>query len=105
MMILALDLSKFNTMCCFFDTETRKHTFLNAATDRNYLTTVFKKHKIDLVVMEACGPSSTERHSTTVSTKPNAPSVLGSSTMVSRSRWARKLGTQAVSTLTHFVNR
>lgn len=57
MMILALDLGKFNTMCCFFDTETRKHTFLNAATDRNYLTTVFKKHKIDLVVMEACGPS------------------------------------------------
>ena len=57
MMILALDLGKFNTMCCFFDTETRKHTFLNAATDRNYLTTVFKKHKIDLVVMETCGPS------------------------------------------------
>ena len=57
MMILALDLGKFNTMCCFFDTKTRKHTFLNATTDRNYLTTVFKKHKIDLVVMEACGPS------------------------------------------------
>ena len=35
----------------------RKHEFLNAATDRNYLTTVFQKHKIDLVVMEACGPS------------------------------------------------
>jgi transposase len=44
-------------MCCFFDTKTRKHTFLNATTDRNYLSTVFKKHKIDLVVMEACGPS------------------------------------------------
>ena len=57
MLILALDLGKFNTMCCFFDTKTRKHTFLNATTDRNYLTTVFKKHKIDLVVMEACGPS------------------------------------------------
>ena len=57
MKILALDLGKFNTMCCFFDTKTRKHSFLNAATDRDYLTTVFKKHKIDLVVMEACGPS------------------------------------------------
>ena len=57
MKFLALDLDKFKTMCCFFDTETRKHEFLNAATDRNYLTTVFKKHIIDLVVMEACGPS------------------------------------------------
>ena len=57
MKILALDLGKFNTMCCFFDTKTRKHEFLNATTDRNYLTTVFKKHPIDLVVMEACGPS------------------------------------------------
>ena len=57
MKILALDLGKFNTMCCFFDSKTRKHSFLNATTDRNYLSTVFKKHKIDLVVMEACGPS------------------------------------------------
>jgi hypothetical protein len=55
--ILALDLGKFNTMCCFFDSKTRKHTFLNAATERNYLETVFKKHKIDLTAMEACGPS------------------------------------------------
>jgi transposase len=44
-------------MCCFFDSKTGKHEFLNATTDRNYLETVFKKHKIDLVVMEACGPS------------------------------------------------
>ena len=57
MKILALDLGKFNTMCCFFDTRTRKHTFLNATTDRHYLSTVFKKHRVDLVVMEACGPS------------------------------------------------
>ena len=57
MKILALDLGKFNTMCCFFDTKTRRHSFLSATTDRNYLSTVFKKHKIDLVVMEACGPS------------------------------------------------
>ena len=59
MRILALDLGKFNTMCCFFDSKTRKHSFLNATTDRNYLSTIFKQHKgkIDLVVMEACGPS------------------------------------------------
>lgn len=57
MKILALDLGKFKTMCCFFDTQTRKHEFLAAATERSYLTTVFKKNKVDLVVMEACGPS------------------------------------------------
>jgi len=57
MKILALDLGKFNTMCCFFDTRSREHSCLNAATDRGYLTTVFKSHKVDLVVMEACGPS------------------------------------------------
>jgi hypothetical protein len=57
MKILALDLGKFNSMCCFFDTKTRKHSFLLAATERNYLQTVFQQHQIDLVVMEACGPS------------------------------------------------
>ena len=55
--ILALDLGKFNTMCCFFDTKTRKYSFLNAPTERNYLNTLFKNHKVDCVVMEACGPS------------------------------------------------
>jgi transposase len=44
-------------MCCFFNTKTRKHLFLNAPTERNYLNTLFKNLKIDLVVMEACGPS------------------------------------------------
>ncbi|MFM8213882.1 MAG: IS110 family transposase [Pirellula sp.] len=44
-------------MCCFFDTKTRKHSFLNAPTERNYLNTLFKNHKVDCVVMEACGPS------------------------------------------------
>ena len=57
MKILALDLGKFNTMCCFFDTKTRKYSFLNAPTERNYLNTLFKNHKVDCVVMEACGPS------------------------------------------------
>jgi transposase len=44
-------------MCCFYDSKTRKYSFLNVATERGYLTTLFKKHKVDLVVMEACGPS------------------------------------------------
>ncbi len=57
MKILALDLGRFNTMRCFFDTKTRKHSFFNATTDRNYLLSIFKKHRIDLVVMEPCGPS------------------------------------------------
>ena len=33
MKILTLDLGKFKSMCCFFDTKTRKHEF-PAATDR-----------------------------------------------------------------------
>ena len=57
MIILALDLGKFNTMCCIYNSRTRKHEFINAATERNYLTTLLKKTKCDLVVMEACGPS------------------------------------------------
>jgi transposase len=44
-------------MCCFFNTKTRKHLFLNAPTEPYYLNTLFKNLKIDLVVMEACGPS------------------------------------------------
>ncbi|MFM7930391.1 MAG: hypothetical protein ACKO9Q_22015, partial [Pirellula sp.] len=44
--------------CAAFSTpKPQKHSFMNAATERNYLNTLFKKHKVDLVVMEACGPS------------------------------------------------
>ncbi len=56
MMILALDLGKFNTMCCFFDSETRKPEFIVAETQREYLTKIFKLKHVDIVVMEACGP-------------------------------------------------
>ncbi|MEZ6153823.1 MAG: hypothetical protein R3C09_27320 [Pirellulaceae bacterium] len=58
-MKIALDLGKFNTMCRF-DTKTRKHSFLNATTDRNLpVDEIFKKHKIDSGrrQVEACGPS------------------------------------------------
>ena len=57
MNILAIDLGKFNSMCCFYETDTQKYRFQAAATTRGYLKAVFKNHKIDLVVMEACGPS------------------------------------------------
>ena len=57
MKILSLDLGKFKSVCCVFDTKTRKFEFLTVATERGYLTTVFKTYKVDLVVMEACGPS------------------------------------------------
>ena len=57
MLILALDLGKFKTMCCYFNSQTRKAEFQVAATERDYLATVFKSRKVDLVVMEACGPS------------------------------------------------
>ena len=57
MNILAIDLGKFNSMCCFFDTKTQEYRFQAAATTRSYLTAVLKNHEIDLVVMEACGPS------------------------------------------------
>jgi hypothetical protein len=40
-------------MCCFFDAKIRKHEFLNATSDRNYLERVFKKHKIAVVVDES----------------------------------------------------
>jgi len=45
MMTLALDLGKFNTMCCFFDSETLKHEFIVVETQREYLTKIFnRKH-------------------------------------------------------------
>ncbi len=40
-----------------FDTQTQSHSFTRAATTRRYLTSVLSSQSIDLVVMEACGPS------------------------------------------------
>jgi len=56
MNIVAIDLGKFNSMCCFFDTTTQKYSFWTAETSRTYLRTVLEKNPADLVVMEACGP-------------------------------------------------
>ncbi len=57
MKILALDLGKFNSVCCFFNTNTRKATFLTTPTKREHIADIFKKAKADLIVMESCGPS------------------------------------------------
>ena len=50
MKILAIDLGKFNSMCCFYETKTQKYRFQTVATTREYLMTVFKNHEIDLVI-------------------------------------------------------
>ena len=46
MKILALDLGKFNTMCCFFDTNTPKQSFQSASTaastDKPYQCVFFR---------------------------------------------------------------
>jgi transposase len=57
MYILAIDLGKFNSMCCYFNTETQEYSFWPVATSRSYMESVLKSATIDRVVMEACGPS------------------------------------------------
>ena len=59
MKILALDLGKFNSVCCVYDSKTRKKTFLTTPTKREHLQSVFQNEGrlADLVVMESCGPS------------------------------------------------
>ena len=37
MIILAIDLGKFNSMCCFFNTKTQEYSFWPAATTRGYM--------------------------------------------------------------------
>ena len=57
MLVLSLDLGKYNSMACLMDSDIREPQFLTIATDRHYLGTLLSKHQPDLVVMEACGPS------------------------------------------------
>ena len=57
MKILALDLGKFNSVACYFDSKTRRAKFLTTPTNREYLASVFADCGAELVVMEACGPS------------------------------------------------
>ena len=57
MKILALDLGKFNSVCCFFNSKSRKPKFITSPTTREHLQNIFKDCDADLVVMESCGPS------------------------------------------------
>jgi len=57
MLIIAIDLGKFNSVACIYDTETREQRFETVATERGFFQTLFKTYNPNLVVVEACGPS------------------------------------------------
>ena len=58
MVTCAIDLGKFNSVCCFFDPTTQKHKFETIATKRSHIEHLLvSRPDIDLIVMEACGPS------------------------------------------------
>jgi len=57
MNIIAMDLGKFNSMFCFYDSTTQEYSTAKAPTDRGYFESVLKSRQPDLVVVEACGPS------------------------------------------------
>lgn len=61
MMIVSMDLGKFNTVVCIYDTASRKHRFETIATRRSHLdyllNRLIENDSVDLIVMEACGPS------------------------------------------------
>ena len=57
MLIIAIDLGKFNSVACLYNTQTQKQQFETLATDRGFFETLFKTFNPDLVVVEACGPS------------------------------------------------
>jgi len=54
MRILAIDLGKFKSVSCFFDTEANTTEYWTLTTDRQYLLTLLKQYRPDLVVFEAC---------------------------------------------------
>ena len=57
MTILAIDLGKFNSVCCFYSPKTRKAKFITTPTTLEHFTSIFEDCGADVVVMEACGPS------------------------------------------------
>ncbi len=57
MNIIAIDLGKFNSMVCFYDSATQKHNFKNITMEKGYFRILFKNHPVDVVDFEACGPS------------------------------------------------
>ncbi len=57
MIIMAIDLGKFNSMMCVYNQSTKEHAFETVTTERGYFKTMFQTFTPDLVVVEACGPS------------------------------------------------
>ena len=57
MNIIAIDLGKFNSMVCFFDSASNEYRTQLVKSERGYLQTVLNNHPVDLVVMEACSAS------------------------------------------------
>ena len=57
MIIIAIDLGKFNSMACICDTETQDQQLETLATERGFFRMLFNSYSLDLVVVEACGPS------------------------------------------------
>ncbi|TWU15028.1 hypothetical protein Pla52o_55650 [Novipirellula galeiformis] len=57
MMILSMDLGKFNTVCCLYDTRNRKYRFETIATKRSYVNHLLDSLQADMLVMEVCSPS------------------------------------------------
>ena len=55
--IISLDLGKFNSMVCFYDSLSQGHRFDLASTTRRYLKKLLETNACDLVVMEACSAS------------------------------------------------
>ena len=58
MLILSVDLGKFQTVCCFYETTTREYRFTTIKTKRHDVERLFALEKTDLRGMEARGPSS-----------------------------------------------
>ena len=44
MNIIAIDLGKFNSMFCFYETATQEHCFAKATTEKGYFRSVFESH-------------------------------------------------------------
>jgi transposase len=54
MIILAMDLGKFNSVACRFDTASKAATFQRFETDRRVLGRLIREQRPELVVIEAC---------------------------------------------------
>lgn len=57
MMTLAIDLGKFTSVACFFDTSNQQHRFETIQTQKSHIEHLLATQSIDQVAMEACGPS------------------------------------------------